>query len=99
MRQSTPVKSLNNKLTVWWDLDFSTLQAELKKAFNRSIPLRQCDEWEEWLTERKAEHLRLTAEIVRRETDLNARVYALFALTPDEIATIEASTKYPYGEP
>jgi hypothetical protein len=35
---------------------------------------------------------------VGRETDLNARVYALFALTPAEIALVEASTKYRYGE-
>ena len=37
--------------------------------------------------------------IVRHETDINARVYALFNLDSDDIATIEAQTKYPYGEP
>ena len=39
-----------------------------------------------------------TAEIVRLETQLNARVYALFDLTPAEIKLIEESTKYRYGE-
>ena len=29
---------------------------------------------------------------------LNARVYALFSLTPAEVALIEESTKYRYGE-
>jgi hypothetical protein len=31
-------------------------------------------------------------------TDLNARVYALFDLTPAEIQLVEESTKYRYGE-
>jgi hypothetical protein len=47
---------------------------------------------------RRAEHQRITAEIVRLETELNAHVYALFDLTPEEIQTIEESTKYSYGE-
>jgi hypothetical protein len=32
------------------------------------------------------------------ETDLNARVYTLFDLTPAEIKIVEESTKYRYGE-
>ena len=47
---------------------------------------------------RRAEHQRLTAEIVRLETELNAHVYALFDLTSEEIEIIEESTKYRYGE-
>jgi hypothetical protein len=93
-----PDKRLNNKLTAWWDLDFSGLRAELGKVFRRDIPLKERDEWEEWFAERKAEHERLTADIVRLETDLNARVYALFDLDSDEIAIIEQQTKFSYGE-
>jgi hypothetical protein len=50
------------------------------------------------LTANRAEHERLTAEIVRLETDLNTRVYDLFDLSPADIRLIEESTKYPYGE-
>lgn len=39
-----------------------------------------------------------TAEIIRLETQLNARVYGLFDLGAAEIELIEASTKYRYGE-
>ena len=46
----------------------------------------------------RAEHEHFTAQIVRLETDLNARVYELFDLTPEEIEIIEESTKYCYGE-
>jgi hypothetical protein len=89
---------LNQKLTAWWDLDFAALRAEVKKVFKRDIPLTERDEWEAWLTANRTEHTRLTTEIIHLETDLNARVYAAFHLTPEEIALIEESTKYRYGE-
>ena len=41
---------------------------------------------------------RRTAEIVRSETQLNQRVYALFDLSSAEVRIIEESTKYRYGE-
>ncbi len=89
---------LNTKLTAWWELDFSQFRAEIQKVFKHEIPLRERDEWEAWLSERRAEHERYTAEIIRLETMLNERVYALFDLTADEIKLIEESTKYRYGE-
>ena len=94
----TPEKKLNQKLTAWWELDFPALRAELHKVFKRDIAVKERDEWEAWHAAQRAEHAHLTAEIISRETDLNARVYALFNLTPDEIALIEESTKYRYGE-
>jgi hypothetical protein len=93
-----PGKKLNQKLTAWWELDFPAFRAEVKKVFKHDIPLDEHDEWEEWLAGRRAEHEALTAEIVRLETDLNARVYHMFNLTPEEIQTIEESTSYRYGE-
>jgi hypothetical protein len=90
-------KALGNKLTAWWELDFPTFRAEIKSRFKRDVPVAERDEWQAWLAAQRAEHERLTAAIIRLETDLNARVYALFDLTPAEIAIIEASTKYPYG--
>jgi hypothetical protein len=94
----TPGKKLNQKLTAWWNLDFSTFRDEVKKVFKKDIPLAERDDWEDWLAGRRAEHERLTAEILRLETDLNARVYKLFELEPEEIQIIEESTKYNYGE-
>ncbi len=94
----TPDRALNQKLTAWWDLDFPAFRAELQKAFRCDIPLKDRDDWEEWLAARRAEHRQRTEAIVRMETELNAHVYALFDLTPAEIAIIEESTKYKYGE-
>lgn len=91
-------RKLNQKLTAWWNLDFHAFRAEVKKVFKKDIPLGERDEWEEWLAGRRAKHERLTTEIVRLETELNARVYDLFGLTPEEIRIIEETTKYRYGE-
>jgi len=91
-------KRLNQKLTAWWTLDFPAFRAELGKVFRRDISVKERDDWEVWLSDRRAEHERRTAEIVRLEAELNARIYALFGLTPDDIAIVEESTKYRYGE-
>jgi uncharacterized SAM-dependent methyltransferase len=74
------------------------LRAEIQKVFKRDIPLKDRDDWEEWLQARHAERRRRTDAIIRMETELNARVDALFDLTPAEIIIIEASTRYRYGE-
>jgi hypothetical protein len=89
---------LNQKLTRWWELDFATFRAEVKKALKHDIPLKERDEWDEWLEAQREKHQQHTAQIVQWETDLNGRVYALFDLSPAEIAIIEESTKYQYGE-
>ncbi|HMA35768.1 MAG TPA: Eco57I restriction-modification methylase domain-containing protein, partial [Chloroflexia bacterium] len=94
----TPGRGLNDKLTAWWTLDFAGWQAELHKVFKRTIPPKARDGWEEWFAEQCAAHQAATRAIVAHETALNARVYALFALTPAEVALIERRTKYPYGE-
>jgi hypothetical protein len=89
---------LNQKLTAWWTLDFVDFRSEVKKALKQEIPVRERDDWAEWLRERQGEHWRATSEIVRMETELNAMVYGLFDLSSEDIATIEQETKYQYGE-
>ncbi len=93
-----PTPGLNQKLTAWWTLDFAGLQTELGKVYKKSIPVKDRDEWEAWFGEQCAAHRQHTDAIIRRETDLNARVYALFGLAAAEIQRIEAATKYRYGE-
>ena len=90
--------SLNQKLTAWWGLEFPTFRGEVQKVLHQDIPLRERDAWEAWLSERREQNDQLTPEIVRLETDLNRRVYALFDLSAAEIELIEESTKYRYGE-
>ncbi|MBX0331472.1 Eco57I restriction-modification methylase domain-containing protein, partial [Oscillochloris sp. ZM17-4] len=91
-------KKLNQKLTAWWDLDFAALRAEVQKVFRRDIPLRERDDWEEWLGIQREGHRQRTAAIIAGEAELNRRVYQLFDLSAEEVAIIEASTRYGYGE-
>ena len=89
---ATGPAKLTMRLKEWWNLpDFAAFQAEVKKAFKSDIPLRQRSEWDNWISENRAQIHALTAEIVRLEDDINARVYALFDLTDDEIALLEAN--------
>lgn len=83
---------LTTKLTEWWQLpDFAAFRAEVKKVLKADIPLAERSDWEDWIARDKAEIARLTAEIEANEARINAIVYDLFDLTPDEIALLEAS--------
>lgn len=83
---------LSAKLKEWWNLpDFAAFQKELEKALKAKIPVQERNEWENWITISRAEIHALTAEITRLEAEINAKVYALFDLTPDEIASLEAN--------
>jgi hypothetical protein len=94
----TADKALNQKLTAWWELDFNSFRGEISKVFKTSIPVKELNQWDEWLSESRKEHQRLTGEIVDLETELNECVYRLFDLTAEEIRLIEECTKYRYGE-
>jgi hypothetical protein len=83
---------LSTALKEWWTLpDFAAFQREVKKALKAEIPLKERSEWEDWITTTRAEINALSAEISRLEAEINAKVYALFDLTPDEIRLLEAN--------
>lgn len=82
---------LTTKLKEWWTLpDFATFRAEVNKAFKTDIPLVERSDWEDWITRDRAEIARLSAEITKAEAQIDSIVYALFDLTPDEIALLES---------
>jgi len=83
----------------WWELeDEKALSDEINRRFGQEIPLKKRGEWRGYLAAESARHADLTAQIVALETRLNAIVYDVFALTPEERRLIEETTKYPYGE-
>ena len=83
---------LTERLKAWWDLpDFAAFQAEVKKALKSDIKLKDRNEWENWIAENRTQIHALSAEIARIEEEINNKVYALFDLTPEEIALLEAS--------
>ena len=83
---------LTTRLQEWWTLpDFAAFRAEVKKAFKIDIPLSERSVWEDWIVRDRTEIVRLTAEIVKAEAEIDQIVYKLFELTPNEIALLEAS--------
>jgi hypothetical protein len=85
-----------NKLENFWTLDFAAFRAEVKKAFRNELPVKDRDGWEKYLAEKSAEVIKLTTEIEAAEREIDAIVYKLFDLTPDEIKLLEASLEGQY---
>ena len=83
---------LTNKLKEWWALpDFAAFQKEVKKTLKAAIPLSERNEWDDEIAKARSKINALIAEIARLEGEINAKVYALFDLTPEEIALLEAN--------
>lgn len=80
---------LNKKLTSWWELDFSELQTEIKKAFKGSIPLAERNDWQDYFEAEQAKRQELQLKVAQLEDQLNQEVYKLFNLTTEEITLIE----------
>ena len=69
-------------------LDFAGFVAELKKQ-KIKLSLMQQDEWEEYFGQYKAALNEISAQISATDKEIDARVYALYGLTEEEIKTIE----------
>jgi hypothetical protein len=82
---------LSRKLQEWWTLDFPAFRDEVKRVFKSEIPVKERGEWEAYLAKQGSEVKTLDAEIKKAEREIDAIVYRLFDLTPDEIALLEAS--------
>ncbi|MEM9522798.1 MAG: hypothetical protein AAF982_02190 [Pseudomonadota bacterium] len=81
---------LTTRLREWWILpDFAAFRAEVKKTFKADIPLSERSDWEDRITRDRAETARLGAKIAQAEAHIDAIVYDLFELTPEEIALLE----------
>ena len=89
-------KKLTNKLDNFWTLDFAAFRAEVTRAFKTEIPVTDRDGWEKYLAEKSAEVIKLTTEIKAAEREIDAIVYKLFDLTPDEIKLLEDSLEGQY---
>ncbi|WP_017429638.1 Eco57I restriction-modification methylase domain-containing protein [Vreelandella jeotgali] len=80
---------LNTKSRQWWQLDFKTLQAEVKKSFKLKardtlIAVAERDDWEDYFTDRQARVSTLDETLAATENRLNQAVNALFDLTREE---------------
>jgi hypothetical protein len=84
-------KKLSRRLENWHDLDFAAFRAEIKRVFHTDIPVKERTDWEKFLAGNAAEVRRLTKEIETAEHAIDAIIYRLFDLTPEEIALLGSS--------
>jgi hypothetical protein len=83
----------------WWELeDEKALSDEIEKRFGQEIPLKQRSQWRSFLKDQKAQHDKLTQDIIKNEIILNDVVYDAFGLDAAERKLVEETTKYKYGE-
>jgi hypothetical protein len=87
---------LTGRLENWVDLDFPAFRAEVKRAFHADIPVKERGDWETYLADNGARVRALSGQIAAAEREIDAIVYRLFDLTPNEIALLETSLEGQY---
>lgn len=85
---------LTQKAQAWWTLEFTSLQNELKKSFglkasDKLIPLKDQDEWEDYVNSNRQQIAQLNQQISEKEAAMNQAVYALFGLSEGEVGMVE----------
>ncbi len=85
------IGNLSVKLQNWYGLDFKDLLKELKKS-RVQITLSDSAEWMQFFKEQKQKVQDLKMEIDKIEKEIDQMVYALYELTPEEIAIVESQS-------
>ena len=88
LQDNMPDIKINGTLETFDTLDFAGFVAELKKQ-KIKLSLVQQDEWEDYFNQYKATCSELTTKIAETDKEIDARVYALYGLTEDEIKIVE----------
>lgn len=86
----TRISKITAKTEKWYEQNFTDFLKELDKA-KISLSLAQKSEWMQHFEAEKAKALALKAEIDRLDAEIDQMVYALYGLTPDEIAIVEGT--------
>ena len=89
---SFETEKLSKKLQSFYDYDFKTFLAELKKK-KIKLSLSQQDEWEEYFDDYTKELNQLQSQINEVDKEIDQMVYELYGLTPEEIEIVENATK------
>ena len=82
------------KLPAAWQTgvpEFGEFTAELKKRFKRDLNLQENNDWDTAVTQARERVAALTQTITQGEREIDAIVYQLFDLTPDEISLINTA--------
>lgn len=88
--ENLKIVKITNALERFYELEFGELCAELTKQ-KRFLSLREHDAWGKYFERCKTECLSLSSQIVSVDHEIDRLVYALYGLTPEEIALIEGT--------
>lgn len=69
--------------------EFGDFTAELKKRFKRELNLQERNDWDAAVSGAREQVALLTRRITQAEREIDAIVYQLFDLTPEEVRVIE----------
>jgi len=83
------VDKLSNKLKAFYNFDFNTLRAELKKK-KIKLTLSQQDEWEVYFNSYKEEVIQIQKQIDKTDKEIDQMVYKLYGLTEEEIEIVDS---------
>lgn len=84
------LQKTTKKLEAFYQHDFKTLVAELKKQ-KINLSLVQQDEWEEYFTSYQKTINEIQQQITTTDNEIDKMVYELYELTEEEIAIVENS--------
>jgi len=82
------ITKFTKKLDAFYNFDFKTFVAELKKQ-KVTLSLVQQDEWEEYFAAYKTEINQLQIQIDATDKEIDHKVYELYGLTEEEIGIVE----------
>ncbi|MCH7524533.1 MAG: N-6 DNA methylase [Bacteroidetes bacterium] len=84
------IEKISKKLSTFYNYDFKTFVAELKKQ-KVVLSLKQQDEWQDYFDSYKTEINQLQNEIQQTDNEIDKMVYKLYGLSDEEIGIIEKS--------
>jgi len=92
VKDNFEIERISKKIDAFYDYDFKTFIAELKKQ-KIKLSLVQQDEWEEYFYSYKNEINKLQDEINTTDKKIDQMVYNLYELSDKEIKIVEKSVK------
>ncbi|MBA1419460.1 MAG: hypothetical protein FAF03_00995, partial [Epsilonproteobacteria bacterium] len=88
LKENFSLDKLSKKLEAFYEYDFKTFVAELKKK-KIKLSLVEQDEWEEYFEAYQKELLDLQSQIDTTDKQIDEMVYKLYGLNDEEIAVVE----------
>ncbi|WP_181304822.1 hypothetical protein [Rufibacter sp. XAAS-G3-1] len=83
------VGKLSQKLEKWYTLSWEAFSQELGKC-KVKLTLAQKSDWLAFFTAQQQLAQQITTQLAQTDREINQLVYQLYALTPEEIALVEA---------